>query len=472
MQPTIRFGTDGWRGIIADDCTTSTMRRIARAYAIVLHELVHGRAPRVVVAYDRRFASDLFAQAVELSLRETGVDVLACREPLPTPVASFAVRTYEADGALVITASHNPFRYNGVKVKSRAGASAPPELYRRIEAHLLDAETIAIDRPGTAVDLAPLDDYCAALAQRLPLDAIRSAGFTVIADAMFGTTAGLLPRVLNGDLTTCIELNTTHNPLFPGIVAPEPIERNLAKLKRAVVDGKATIGVAFDGDGDRIGVVDEQGNVVSPQYVFALLAYYLLEVRGIRGPIVRSVNGTAMLDRLAELYGISVIETPNGFPYLAHAMLEHNAILAGEESGGFAVALHMPERDGLFCALVLLDFLRESQLPLSHLLRELSHLVGTWYYQRHDVLVSNEQRLRLAQALQTSEHPQQLAGVSVTGVSLLDGVKFLLSNGGWVLVRLSGTEPLVRIYAEMPDPGQADDAIRAAQRWLALTIGE
>ncbi len=465
----IRFGTDGWRGIIADDCTVETVRCVGRAYAAFLREQRPEPHPRVVLGFDRRFASDLFAEALADELVRAGVDVFACRGPVPTPAVSFMITQLSADGGLVVTASHNPARYNGIKVKTAAGASAPPELYRALEERMARSEPVQpLPVRGEITEVGALEAYLERLQRAVSVEAVHKAGFTVIADPLYGAAAGLLPQLLNGDLTSCVEINSAHNPLFPGISQPEPVERNLGKLQRAVVDGRATLGLAFDGDGDRVGVVDERGRYVSTQYVFALLAYYLLELRGVRGPIVRSVNGTAMLDRLALRYGVAVVETPNGFPYLARAMQEHNAILAGEESGSFAVSLHLPERDGVLSGLLLLDLIRLRRRSLSQVLEELRGIVGDWAYRRLDLPMRPEWREEVRARLQGEPGPASLAGLAVVDESRIDGVKLYLENGAWVLVRLSGTEPLLRVYVETPVPGQVDRLLAGAREWLGL----
>lgn len=465
----IRFGTDGWRGIIADDCTVETVRCVGRAYATFLREQGLDRRPRVVLGFDRRFASDLFAEALADELSLAGVDVLMCRQPVPTPVVSFVITQFGADGGLVVTASHNPPRYNGIKIKTTAGASAPPELYRALEERMAQGRVVSpAQSRGNVTEVRPLDVYLERLERIAPVAAIRAAGFTVIADPLYGATAGLLSQLLNGDLTKCVEVNAAHNPLFPGIRGPEPVEQNLGKLQRAVVDGQATLGLAFDGDGDRLGVVDERGVYVSAQHVFALLAYYLLELRGLRGPIVRSVNGSAMLDRLAQHYGVTVVETPNGFPYLARAMQEHRAVIAGEESGGIAVALHLPERDGLLCGLLLLDLLWQRRSPLSQVLDELRAIVGDWTYRRLDLPLSPARRDAVRSRLQGTAGPARLAELAVVDESRLDGLKLYLENGAWVLIRPSGTEPLLRVHVETPEAELVDRLLAEARQWLGL----
>lgn len=463
----IQFGTDGWRAVIADEFTFASVRAVARAYALMLHEQVTERRPQVVVGYDRRFASDAFARAAAETLAAAGVSVHLARRPLPTPAISWATVALGADGALVITASHNPPLYNGIKLKTAAGASAPPALVRRVEA-LLGADRETGGTAAPVVEIDPTDDYLAGLRAAVNLPRILSAGLTVVADAMFGAAAGLLPMLVNGDATETIEINAAHNPLFPGLKGPEPVERNLARLKKVVADGGATLGVAFDGDGDRIGVVDERGEYVSTQHVFGLLARYVLEVRKTRGPIVKSVTGSAMVDRLAERAGVPVVETATGFSRIAEAMQEEGAMLGGEESGGYAFGFHLPERDGLLAALLLLDYLVQSGKPLSALLAEMEAAIGPWHYRRVDVPLAPEVAAKVVAQVQASEWPSRIAGMPLAGVRDIDGVKLEFEDGSWLLLRPSGTEPLLRLYAEAHSPDDVDALLAAGREFLGI----
>ncbi|MDI3341078.1 MAG: phosphoglucomutase/phosphomannomutase family protein [Sphaerobacter sp.] len=464
---TIHFGTDGWRAVIADQFTFDAVRAVARAYAAALFEVAPERRPRVVVGYDRRFASDLFARAAAETLAVAGVSVALARSALPTQVVSWAVASTGADGALVITASHNPPQYSGIKLKTASGASAPPALVRRVEAWLEQAAPAG--RPSGAItECDPLDGYLEALARVVDLARIRAAGLTVVADAMFGPTAGLLPRLLGGDATETIEINTAHNPLFPGLKGPEPVERNLTRLKKVVADGGATVGVAFDGDGDRVGVVDERGEYVSTQHVFGLLTRYVLEVRKERGPIVRSVTGSAMVDRLAQRATVPVIETRTGFGWIAEAMQEEGAVLGGEESGGFAFGFHLPERDGVLSALLLLDYLVQGGKPLSALLSDLEAAVGPWCYRRVDVALPPETATKIVEQVRATEWPATIAGLPLVAVRDLDGVKLEFEDGSWLLLRPSGTEPLLRLYAEAPSSEAVDALLGAGRAFLGV----
>ena len=464
----IRFGTDGWRAIIADEFTFQAVASVARAYAGVLTRSQPARRVRVVVGFDRRFASDSFARTAAHALAEAGCDVALADRAVPSPAVSWSVVDTGAAGGLVVTASHNPPLYNGVKLKGANGAAAPDRFNLQVEG--------AVDRGGPAPASGPghvtatnlIDPYVARLSRLIALDRLRGAGMTVVVDPMFGTTAGMLPRLLGGDSTEIIEINTAHNPLFPGISGPEPVEKNLARLKKVVADGSADIGLAFDGDGDRLGVVDEAGRYVSSQHVFALLARYVLEIRRERRPVVRSVTGSVMVDRLAERAGVPVIETAVGFPWIAEAMTSENASLGGEESGGFAPGFHLPERDGLLAALLILDYAIHSGKHLSELVESLEAEVGAWVYRREDIPLDRSERAEVVDRLAAMAHPATLAGQHVEAITDLDGVKFRLADGSWLLVRVSGTEPLGRIYAESHDARSVDDLLRAGRELMGM----
>lgn len=465
---TIRFGTDGWRAVIADEFTYANVRAVARAYAAVLRAAIPERRPRVLVGYDRRFSSDAFGQVAAEALAAAGVDVGLTKGAVPTPALSWAVVDQRADGALMITASHNPARFSGIKLKTAAGASAPPSLVAAVEAQLAQDADVAPGDPGRIESIDPIDGYLARLGRLVPLERMRSAGLTIVSDPMFGPTAGLLPRLLEGDATQIIEINTAHNPLFPGLRGPEPIEEHLTRLKKVVGDGNATVGVAFDGDGDRIGVVDERGTYVSTQHVFALLARYLIEVRKDRRPIVKSVTGSAMVDRLAERVAVPVIETPTGFSHMAEVMIAEDAALAGEESGGFAFGFHLPERDGLLSALVLIDYVIQTGKYLSTLLAELEAAIGPWYYRRIDLPLSPEAAADAVARVQGTEWPAAIAGMPLLAVRQLDGVKLEFEDGSWLLLRPSGTEPLLRLYAEGHTPETVDGLLQAGRVLLGV----
>ena len=387
-KTTIRFGTDGWRAIIADDYTFENVRACAEGVARYLEQT--GLASRgAVIGFDTRFASEYFAAASAEVLAAHGIKTYLFESAAATPVACSAILDKGAGGAIVITASHNPGTYNGFKYKPEYAGSAPPEVVDALEA-AIDAgqaenaqQRLPIEKAiadGLVQRFDPRPEYDARIARTVNLDRIRRAGLSIVFDPMHATGAGVLTRLLEGGTTRVREIRGDRNPLFPGMVAPEPIARNLTLLSDAVIDSAADIGLATDGDADRLGVIDEAGHFVDQLQTFALLSYCLLEYRGQRGPLVRSVTSTRMIDRLGELYGVPVYETPVGFKYLGPKMTEVNAIAAGEESGGYAFAQHLPERDGIYAGLILLDLLATSGKSTADLVKELYAKVGQFFF--------------------------------------------------------------------------------------------
>jgi phosphomannomutase len=465
----IRFGTDGWRAIIADDFTFANVRACAQATASYLRQA--GTAERgIVVGYDTRFASAEFAAAVAEVMAANGVPVYLCDRPAPTPVVGYAILTHKAAGSVVITSSHNPAAYNGFKVRTEYAGSAPPEVLAQIEA-LIPA---ALDRGpprmpledakknGLVQTFDPKPGYLRHLADLVDLDRLRNASLRIVIDPMHGAGAGYLAEILSGGTNDVLEVRWERNPLFPGMHNPEPIPRNLDATIAAVREFGASVALATDGDADRIGVIDGNGRFVNQLETFALLAYYLLEVRGLRGPIVKSVTTTSMVRRLGELYGVPVHETGVGFKFLGPKMRETDALIAGEESGGFAFRGHLPERDGVLSGLYILDLMARRGKDLPSLIAELFEKVGPHYYDRIDVTMTEEQRDRVQERLPGLQ-PDAIAGLKVTGYDRTDGLRFLLEDGAWALIRLSGTEPLMRVYTEVRDERLVQPVLQAVR---------
>ncbi|MHB8377964.1 MAG: phosphoglucomutase/phosphomannomutase family protein [Dehalococcoidia bacterium] len=466
----IKFGTDGWRAVIAEDYTFDNVRACAASVAQYLK--THGLADRgLVVGYDTRFASEDFAVAVAEVVAAAGIRVLLSATHCPTPVVSYSIIDRKAGGGVVITASHNPWRWNGFKYKPDYGGSASPEIVDEIEAPL--PSLVGRQIPALEVEQAKRDGmvelfdartpYLAGLARLVDLDRIRAAGLHVAYDAMYGTGAGYFAPLLAGGTTKLTELHGFRNPAFPGIHAPEPIARNLEELSSTIAAGGYDVGIATDGDADRVGIADERGNFINQLQVFALLAYYLLEVRGERGPIVKSVTTTRMVQRLGELYGVPVYETKVGFKFLGPKMMETDALIGGEESGGYGFRGHVPERDGILAGLYFLDFIARTGKRPSELLAELYAKVGAHYYDRLDLALRPEDRDAVWQRAGRA-HPDAIAGIKVTGIDTTDGFRFLLDGKGWLLLRFSGTEPLVRIYTEVVDDESLVPKVLAAGR--------
>lgn len=473
MTIPIKFGTDGWRGIIAEDFTFPNVRACAQSTAQYLKEA--GLAERgLVVGYDTRFASEDFAAAVAEVVAANGIHVYLCDSPAPTPTVSFIILQKKAGGGVIITASHNPARWSGFKYKPEYGSSASPEVIARLEAPLPSILAAEVPRlpleeaqeRGLVEIVAPRRPYLEHLGELVDLEALRSAGLRVVIDSMYGAARGWLLELLSGGQTQVQELHGERNPAFPGL-QPEPIARHLGVLIDTVKSTGADVGLATDGDGDRVGAIDEKGQFINQHQVFALLAYYLLEVRGERGPMVRSVTSTAMIDRLGELYDVPVFETPVGFKFLGPKMIAEDAVIAGEESGGFAFRHHPPDRDGLLSALYLLHFMAQRGRRPSELLAELYDKVGPHHYDRIDIELEahrkEEFRERLAQA-----RPGTLAGVTVTDMDTTDGFRFHLDGGGWLLFRFSGTEPLLRIYTEVQDKELVQKLLAAGKELVGL----
>ncbi len=465
----IKFGTDGWRAIIADEFTFANVRVCAQATARYFHEAT-AASREIVVGYDTRFASEEFAVAVVEVLAANGVPVQLCDRAAPTPVIGFNIRRLNAGGGVVITSSHNPALYSGFKVRTEQASAAPPEVLSQIEALIPEALDGAVERmpleeataKGLVQKFDPRADYLRHLGQLVEIERLRQAGLRVVVDPMHGAGAGYLRELLSGGRTEVIEIRSERNPAFPGMHNPEPIARNLEATREAIVQAHAEAALATDGDADRIGVMDDRGEFVDQLRVFALLTYYLLEVRGLRGPIVKSVTTTSMVHRLGELYGVPVYETGVGFKYLGPKMIETDALIAGEESGGFAFRGHLPERDGILSGLYILDLMARRGKSLPELLEEVFAKVGPHYYDRVDITMTPAERDRIAGLLTTLE-PSTIDGLRVTGYDRTDGLRFLLEGGAWALIRLSGTEPLMRIYTEVREGEQVQSVLEAVR---------
>ena len=431
MASAIKFGTDGWRAVIAEEYTFANVRIVAQAVADFLKS--EGLARRgLAVGYDTRFGSERFAIACSEVLAGNGIHVYLTHKATPTPAISYAILNRGAGGAAIITASHNPASDNGFKYKPEYAGSASPEVVAKIEAqigatpverlHLAEAE-----RQGLVERFDAMPAYLQQLTTLVDVEAIRRSGKTIIVDSMFGAGAGYLPAIIDGGPTKVIPINAERNPSFPGIRAPEPIDGNLTKLKKVVKESGANMVIALDGDVDWVGLVYEKGRFVNQLQVFGLLAYYLLEVRGWRGPIVKSLSTTSMVNRLGELYGVPVHETPVGFKHIGPKMLEVKAIIGGEESGGFGFDRHIPERDGMLATLFLIDLmLKRNKLP-SQLLEELFGKVGAHFYDRLDLTYPAEQRTQILHRI-ADAHPERLGGQRVTQISTEGGYKYHLAD--------------------------------------------
>ena len=454
----IKFGTDGWRAIIGEDFTFDNVRLCAQGAADLLKS--HNLAQRgFVIGYDTRFASAQFAAAVAEVMTANGVPTLLCDRTAPTPTIAYNLVAKDAGAGCVITASHNPAAYNGFKYKPDYGGSALPEIVAELEDRINGAASRgALRMPladaearGLLEYFNPLPDYLAHIASFVDVAAIRNAGLDIIVDAMHGAGAGYFAELLDGGSTRVSEIRAEPNPAFPAMAQPEPLAYNLEPLMNEVADRTADVGLANDGDADRLGVIDDDGRFITTLQTYALLCMHQLDTLGRRGPIVRSITMTGMIDKLGAIYDVPVHETPVGFKYLGPVMMSEDALLAGEESGGYAFRGNVPERDGILSGLMLLDMMVKTDMGVADLLSELEDKVGPHHYDRLDLHFDESQRSAILARLQHGA-PASLGGKRIERVDTIDGFRYLLSGGYWTLVRFSGTEPLLRIYAEAESP--------------------
>jgi alpha-D-glucose phosphate-specific phosphoglucomutase len=450
----IKFGTDGWRGVIADDFTFANVRFCAQGVADYLKQ--KGLASRdVYIGYDRRFASEDFAAVAAEVIAGNGIKAYLSPKAIPTPFVSFGVISKKTGGGIAITASHNPEKWNGFKFREGTGVSASSETAAEIEKYIdsaVSADKINfIPLPHAMkekfveyLDLTPA--YITSISKLIDLKFLQHAGLKIDVDSMYGVGSGYFKTLLSGGTTQVTEINSERNPEFPGI-NPEPIAVNLQKLSSLVVEQKASVGLATDGDADRIGIIDENGHFLTQLQVFALLCLYLLEVRGERGALVRTITSTSMINRLGELYKVPVYETPVGFKYVAPVMLAQNALIGGEESGGYGFRGHIPERDAIPAGLYFIDFMVKTGKTPSQLLAYLYSKVGEHYYDRIDLHFTEGKKQTINNRVRDGA-PKSIENVKVTQVDTQDGFRFILADNSWLLIRFSGTEPILRIYAE------------------------
>ncbi len=452
----IKFGTDGWRGVIAEDFTFANVR--VAAAAIASYVLQNEDASRgLCIGYDTRFGSAAFARTVADVAAAAGIPVRLARGVTPTPALSYAVRTLGAAGGVMITSSHNPFQWNGVKYKASYGGSGSPGIMGKIESYL--GQPLPTADKAAAIEAVDFcEPYVAAIARFADLDAIARAGQRFVIDAMYGAGAGVLAGLLRPLGVDCIEIRSQHNPLFPGI-NPEPIEPHVRALQETVVAEHCDAGLVTDGDADRLGAVDEHGNFVDPHKIFSILLRWLLERKGWTGGVTRAFNTTKMLDRIAAKHHQKLYEHGIGFKYVCDLMLEHDILIGGEESGGIGIKRHLPERDGLLNCLLLANVMADEKKTLGQLVADLQRDFGEHHYGRIDLHIPDEvKNAAIARARIVKDGATDFAGMRVLRVEMLDGIKFYLDNPEaarkpnaaetWLLLRASGTEPLMRIYCE------------------------
>ena len=469
MAQEIKFGTDGWRGIIADDFTFENVRRVAGAIAsyVLKHEDAKGG---VIVGYDCRFASPKAAQAVAEVIAAAGIPVKLANDYTPTPAVSYAVKKQGAAGGVMVTSSHNPWNWNGVKFKGNFGGSATPAIMKKIEEEM----AAGASPKGGQAEIKEVDlkkEYVAAVCAFADMDLIAKTKFKIAVDAMYGSGRGVLPGILAERGVQHVAIRQELNPLFPGI-NPEPIQPHTAMLQETVVREKCDAGLATDGDADRIGAVAEDGSFVDSHKIFCVILRWLLERKKWPGEVVRAFNTTRMIDRICAKHGRKLHETSIGFKYVADLMMEREILMGGEESGGIGYSRFLPERDGVLNSLLLANVMAEEGKPLGQLVSDLQRDFGTHYYGRRDLHIPEDMKQNAIQRAR-ADSTQSLGKYKVLKKEQMDGVKFFLdapTNGrgaeAWVLFRASGTEPLLRLYTEAASPDLVDEFLVTGEQFV------
>lgn len=453
----IRFGTDGWRAVIADAFTFDNVRLVAQAIAMYMHDA--GVAERgLVIGYDNRFLSEKFAEVVAEVMAGNNISSWITVEATPTPVTAYAIKALGAGGAVMITASHNPPEYNGIKFIPEYAGPAVPEITGAIENKIAlvrgseDVRVLSVKKArdeGIVRDLDPKPGYIEHLRKLLDIGAVCRGNLRVVIDPMWGAGIGYVEELLRGG---CSSLEIIHNyrDVLCGGGIPEPTAAELSELRDAVLAARADLGLALDGDADRFGVIDRDGSYITPNEILYLLLHYLLEYRRWRGPVARTVATTHMIDRIAEDYGLPVVETPVGFKYIGQSLLLQHSILGGEESGGLSIQGHIPEKDGILALALIVEMVASTGKSLREYQAEITEKFGTLVGARLDLKCDPDRKKEVLNRLDKWE-PDSIAGQKVVKRNTADGVKVVLEDGSWVLVRPSGTEPLFRIYVEAPD---------------------
>ncbi|MBS1777556.1 MAG: phosphoglucomutase/phosphomannomutase family protein [Bacteroidetes bacterium] len=443
----IKFGTDGWRAIVAQDFTVYNVARVSQALADWLKQAHQN--PSVVVGHDCRFGGELFAETVTEVLCANGVKVLLAKGFVSTPMISYAVLNLKAQQGVVITASHNPPSYNGYKLKGSHGGPSSPKDIAAVEALIKDdvqvpTEGLIYWQEKGLLELVNLEDmYVSYLQSKFDFEALNKSPFKLAYDAMFGAGQNVIRRLL----PSAVLLHCDHNPGFHG-QAPEPLDKNLRELSKIIAETpELKIGLATDGDADRIGLYDEDGHFVDAHHILLLLVHYLYKYKNMTGKVAVAFSVTDRVKKMCAAYKLPIEVTPIGFKYISEIMVHEDVLVGGEESGGIAVKGHIPERDGIYDGLVIYEYMTKSGKTLKQLIQEVYDVVGSFVYERNDLTLDNAKKEQIIQAAQAGQY-SAFGKYSFNKRETIDGIKYHLDNGGWVMLRASGTEPLLRIYAE------------------------
>lgn len=468
----IKFGTDGWRAVISDDFTFKNVRSVAQAYCnYLIKNDLHKKG--VVVGYDNRFQSEDFALESAKVAASNNIKVSLTEFSVPSPVVSFVVKQKSLGGGIMITASHNPPQWNGFKIKSQFACSASSDITKDVEAEVAKIKETSTkeEHPELIAKIDPRKEYYAHLSKFVDFSVIRQAGINIVIDPMHGSAAGYVKDILSANSIKCVQINEIRDPLFGGI-NPEPIPSNLEELSDLIKEGNVSreslwIGLATDGDGDRIGGVDGEGGFLTSHDMFVLLLKHLVENKKLSGSVIKTFNISNLVGMLANKYKLPLHETPIGFKYIADFMLKEDVLIGGEESGGIGIKGHIPERDGVLNTLLLLECVACFKKDARGILDDVMDEYGYFYYDRIDVPLTEEQRNNIRSRL-SSFRPDSFIGEKVRDIQTLDGVKLFLEDKSWILFRLSGTEPLIRIYAEATSPDRTKRMLSEGEKLLIL----
>ncbi len=441
----IKFGTDGWRDVIGENFTFANLAKVTDAYAVYM--LQKYQKPEIIIGYDNRFLSEKYADFTANRLKEYGFKIFIFNKAVPTPLVSFGIINLKLNGGIMITSSHNPYYYNGFKIKNENGAGAAPELTKEIEKLIKKPKKIS--KKNGSSELIDLDrEYIKSVKEIVDIDCIKKSNMKIVVDYMYGSASGYIKKIF-GDYKNLIEINNYRDPLFGGIT-PEPIRKNLLNTEKRVKYQKADIGIVLDGDGDRMAFIDDNGRFTTTHKALVFILLHHIKNKNRKIKFVKTISGTSLLNILSKENQIDLYETPVGFKYIAEMMQKDKSIIGGEESGGIGFGYFMPERDGILSNLFILEFLANEEKNPSGIIKELHKKYGNFVYDRIDLIFKEENRGKILKKVYGLEKRGNILNKKITDINKLDGIKYFMGDRQWILFRFSGTEPLLRIYSEAP----------------------
>jgi alpha-D-glucose phosphate-specific phosphoglucomutase len=461
----IKFGTDGWRGLIADDFTFDNLRIVAQACAEYFNKEFKAKRG-IIVGYDTRFISDKFAQAAAEVLAANGIKVYLSDRPSPTPTTSYNIRLLGLNGGLIITASHNPGRFSGLKIKTPQGSPADQTVTYKVESYLYKTKVKSIPlseavKAGKIEIINPMPKYIEAVRKYLDLDLLKNCDLKVLAEAMHGAGDSYHAQVLKGTKVAIDVINSEPNPLFEGL-KPEPLPHNMPKFMAIMKEGEYDIGIATDGDADRVGAAAPGGRFITPGEIMCLIALHFIENRRWRGALVKNIAGPMLMNKIAKYYNLKFFETPVGFKHIAKLMQTDNVLVGGEESGGIGVKNYIPERDGILTGLLLVEMMQQRKKPVLALIEDMEKRFGKFRYHRQDIEIPLKTREKVVKTLFAKLQGKESGKIfkrKITDIKTYDGLKFIFDDESWLLIRPSGTEPILRVYSEAHTDKEAKDLI-------------